>query len=56
MSKYVPEIQMKFAAVQVWSDGGQTVVEFFYTQAECVAWIKKQKKESGFVWHVGEFE
>lgn len=44
-------------AVMKWKAGGQTVMEYFSTREECLAWIAKQPqpKADEFVWCVGEY-
>jgi hypothetical protein len=48
---------MMFIAVKKWKDGSETTMEYFTTQAECLAWIAKQRQPVGdeFVWCVGEY-
>lgn len=49
---------MKFVAVKKWKLGGESVIEYFNTQAEALAWISKQRKPKvdEYYWCVGEFE
>ena len=51
------EPEMRFTAVKKWKCGGETTMEYFSTQAECLAWIAKQRQPVGdeFVWCVGEY-
>ena len=48
---------MRFVAVMKWKDGGETIVEYFATQAECLDWIAKQPKPIAdeYKWCVGEY-
>jgi hypothetical protein len=58
MSKYIPIEPMKFAAVQKWRDGSETVIEYFRTKGGAWAWIQKQAGglDGEWEWCVGEFE
>lgn len=48
---------MRFAAVKKHKSGGETVVEYFSSKAECLTWIKKQSQplDDSFEWCVGEY-
>lgn len=47
----------KFAAIKKWKKGGETVIEWFSTKKEALAWIQGQKRprHDEFMWCVGEF-
>ena len=49
---------MKFVAIKKYKDGGEASQEYFETQAEALAWIRKQRQpvRDEFVWCVGEYE
>lgn len=49
---------MKFAAIRKWKGASvEQVIEFFKTQEEAIAFVRKQPqpKCDEFVWMVGEF-
>lgn len=48
---------MKFVAIRQHKDGGQTVIEYFATQEECLRWIAEQPqpKDDSWHWAVGEY-
>lgn len=48
---------MKFVAIKKYKSGGETVMEYFATQKECLNWILKQPqpKDDSWAWYVGEY-
>ncbi len=49
---------MRFAAIKKYEDGGEMIMEWFGSSAECLRWIARQQQpttDSEWRWYVGEF-
>ena len=57
MSKFIGLEPQRFLAIRKHKDGGEQVVEYFDSKAECEAWIRKQPqpKNDAWRWYVGEY-
>lgn len=58
MSKYIEGGVIKpYVAIKKYKDGGEASQEFFATQAECLAWIRKQPQptDDSWAWYVGAY-
>lgn len=53
-----PSPALRFCAVKKWKDGGETVVEYFATKEEALAFIRSmcRTKSGEFTWCVGELD